>query len=414
VTGRVAALLLASGTALADGAFPDELQVFAPGAAPHTVILGANFGVVQSSDDGAHWTLVCESLISGATLVTQYQLGPDGSLFAIAGAAVERSSDQGCSWASSNAIAGSVLRDMFVDPLNAQNVWAIADGFQVGAPNALYLSPNGGAAFGAPSYVEPAGYLDGIEASHSEGVALGAGSVSATDGGNDLPYLLRTSDLGATWARVLHPELGARKIGIAQVDPANDQVAYLRLFGTGLDALAVTPDRGTTVQVLLELPEAMSAFALGGDGTLYVGAKSGHLWVRAPGATAFALSTGPMFRCLAERAGTLYACGDDLLDGFALGTSTDRGATFQRLLRLQDINALAACDPVQRQCTVSLQQLEQTLADVTPGSSSGGSTGGGSSTVHRGGGCGCASTPGLGMVLVMGGLRRRATRRRGA
>ncbi len=388
--------------ARADGAFPDELQVFAPAASPHAIVLGANFGLVQSADDGQSWAFVCEGLISGSSLVTMYGLGPDGSVFAISGGTALRSVDQGCSWSPSNAIPGSSLRDLFVDPLDVQNVWVIADGFEVEAPNALYLSTDGGATFGAPAYTEAAGYLAGVEASHTEGHVLVSGYFSARDGGSDLPYLARTADLGATWAQALHPELEPRRIAIAQVYPSDDHVAYLRLFGTGQDALAVT-DASGGIQNLLELDEPMSAFALGGDGTLYVGAKSGHLWVREPGATSFTLGSGPKLRCLAERAGTLYACGDDLVDGFALGVSTDHGATFHGLLRLQDIATLEACPPVQRACAVSLAMLQSVIGDTTPSSSSG-STGGRGGGRH---GCGCDVGEGAGWWALLGSLLRR-------
>lgn len=400
----VAILIGASGSAHADGAFPDELQVFAPGSAPNELVLGANFGLLQSTDDAASWTLVCEGLISGPDLLTMYQLGPDLSIFAIYGGTVTRSTDQGCDWTASNTIPGSLVQDLFVDPLNVQNVWAISFGYQAQALNAIYLSTDGGATFGAPSYVEDAGVLNGIEASHTEGVAVGSGYLFSVDGGSNEPYLLRTEDLGATWTRTLHPEIEPRELAIAQVDPSHDGTVYLRVgLTTGLDALGITIDGGSAIQILLELGEPMSSFALGGDGTLYVGSELGHLWVRAPGANTFTESDGPEFRCLAERSGTLYACGNDLTDGFALGASTDRGATFTPLLRLQDIATLQACAPVQRECAVALTSLQTIVGYQQPVPDAG------STSASKGKGCGCGSVPGLECLalLALVGRRRR-------
>jgi uncharacterized protein (TIGR03382 family) len=320
---------------------------------------------------------------------------------------VSRSSNQGCSWSTSTAIAGSTVRDVFADPLDPARVWAIALGFQPGAPNAVYLSQDRAATFGAPLYSEPSGTLTGIEASTTTpGVALGAGYLFGADGGPDLPYLLRTDDSGATWTRFPHPEVAPRRLGIAQVDPADDHQAYLRIgLSTGQDALGLATDGGAAIEILQELGEAMSAFALGSDGALYTGSRLGHLWVRPPGATSFTQRSGPLLRCLGERAGKLYACGDDFQDGFALGVSTDRGATFTPLLRLQDIATLQACAPVQHACGVPLATLQETVGYQKPSSAP--------PPPAPKAGCGCQPGGGLAPLLLLGlglGLKRRRAR----
>src|ERR1700722_16826738 len=52
---------LISTTALADGAFPDELQVFAPHLQPNRIVLSTNYGLILSEDNGATWSYACET-----------------------------------------------------------------------------------------------------------------------------------------------------------------------------------------------------------------------------------------------------------------------------------------------------------------------------------------------------------------
>jgi uncharacterized protein (TIGR03382 family) len=49
--------------------------------------------------------------------------------------------------------------------------------------------------------------------------------------------------------------------------------------------------------------------------------------------------------CLAARGDELWACGNDFVDGFALGVSRDGGATFEAKLRYRDIVGVPECAP---------------------------------------------------------------------
>src|ERR671939_416438 len=53
--------------ARANGAFPDEFSVHFPPNAPHRILIGANFGLLVSEDDGATWRYACEPwVVSGS------------------------------------------------------------------------------------------------------------------------------------------------------------------------------------------------------------------------------------------------------------------------------------------------------------------------------------------------------------
>ena len=79
-------LFAGSSTVFANGAFPDEFSIHFPPGSPHTILLGANFGLLVSNDDGATWRYSCEPYVttgSSAALssynVGYYQVTLDGA-----------------------------------------------------------------------------------------------------------------------------------------------------------------------------------------------------------------------------------------------------------------------------------------------------------------------------------------------
>src|SRR5437868_895097 len=62
--------------AAADGAFPDSMQIFVPAEAPHRIVLGTNFGLIISDDDGATWEWSCEPRNDDNTILYQKAASP--------------------------------------------------------------------------------------------------------------------------------------------------------------------------------------------------------------------------------------------------------------------------------------------------------------------------------------------------
>src|SRR3954469_5921824 len=103
--------LAAAGAAHANGAFPDEFSVHFLSNAPHRILVGANFGLLVSEDDGATWRYSCEPYVtmgSSAALSTAnvyyYQLTADGAVIADS-VEVTRSADLGCTWPASSGFS---------------------------------------------------------------------------------------------------------------------------------------------------------------------------------------------------------------------------------------------------------------------------------------------------------------------
>jgi hypothetical protein len=113
---RLAALALvlsgfaigAPGAARANGAFPDEFSIHFQPNAPSRILVGANFGMLISEDNGATRRYSCEPWIVAASnasvnpeaSVSFYQVTADGVLLAQA-MNVTRSADVACTWPTS-------------------------------------------------------------------------------------------------------------------------------------------------------------------------------------------------------------------------------------------------------------------------------------------------------------------------
>jgi len=374
-------LLLGARPARADGAFPDELQLFLP-AGTDRIVVSTNFGLLRSVAGGP-FDFICEAAIGATGNVGLYQASADGTILAEAGQGLYRSSDWGCGWsAATGSVAGLYVYDAALDPTPSPNALAIGLTSD-GGVTALYPSADEGASFTSPTLVI-AGSLAGVEFSAvTPGTVFAVGNATAADGGTDVPFVSASADHGQSWpVRYDHPELAGRILRLAQVDPVAVDTLYLRVSYPTYDELWVSRDGGRTLQKLFAATEALSAFLAAADGTLYAGTRNGGLYsapASAPGG--FALVNGSVHpRCLGERGGTLYACGDDFKDGFALGSSGDRGRTFADVVRFDQIAGLASCpaEPAFAEtCAFAWQTISRLFGDAgTTGGTKGSSCGG--------------------------------------
>ena len=62
-----AVALAAANPVRANGAFPDEFSVHFPANAPHRILIGSNFGLLVSEDDGNTWRYACEPWVTPTT-----------------------------------------------------------------------------------------------------------------------------------------------------------------------------------------------------------------------------------------------------------------------------------------------------------------------------------------------------------
>jgi MYXO-CTERM domain-containing protein len=356
----VALLAAAASAARADGAFPDSDQVLLPALRPSEIVLSTNFGLIATSDAGASWEWSCEAPLTANGRLYQLGIAPTGD--GVVAARIVASSlwgavysdDDACTWKGAGGDVASQLTvtDVFVDRADARRVFALAsdDGGDGVSRASAFASSDGGASFGPAIFVAPPGaLLLGVESAASDPGTIYL-ALESTPG---QPQLARTGDGGAHWDTIdLAPALGSSRVGIVAVDPTDAAAIVLRASTATDDRLAISRDGGAHWGTPVILPGALTTFLRRADGTLLVGGIASHGqafgqrsldggatfqdWPHPQGAL-------PHFRGLAERDGVLYAAADDVMDGFALGVSSDGGATWRPLLAYGQVTRIRPC-----------------------------------------------------------------------
>jgi MYXO-CTERM domain-containing protein len=349
--------------ALANGAFPDEFSIHFPPGAPDRILVGSNFGLLVSEDNGATWRYACEPYVTSGSsaalspdLVSFYQVTADDAVLADS-TNVTRSPDDGCTWPTSGgSITGQVVTDVFPDPNDATLVLAITASIH---GTMIVASHDGAVTFGASIYSTP-DVLTGIEFARSTPGVIYATKVSA-DGNTSI--LLRSTDSGSTWTSMVIPVAAGTQPRILAVDPEDSNTVYVRLLTGSTDSIGITTDGGTTFDVPLTIRGIFDSFLRASDGTLYAGTFVGDLYVRSPGSLTFTHRTAPHLRCLGQRPGTtrIYACADMNVDGFSIGSSDDGAQTFQKVMKFTDLLGPLTCNTVATACAAHWARIQTVL-----------------------------------------------------
>jgi len=375
----LACILYGSAGARANGAFPDEFSVHFQPNAPSRILVGANFGLVISEDEGATWRYSCEPwIVAGSNAavnpessVSFYNVAADGVLLAQA-VNVTRSADGACTWpTATGALEGQVITDTFASPTDPNLVLATV---AIASGSYVVASRDGGKTFDPTRLYETSDLLSGVEVSKVDPNVVYATQVSTFGTSSKLVVSTAGGAVG-TWQSGpdrLIPTQDGTQPRIFAVDPADKDKVYLRLLRGTTDAVAITSDGGKTYENPnpLSIDGRLSAFLRAGDGTLYVGTMGGVLYVRPPSGGPFVqqLSNGPKFRCLAQRPGgtRIYACGDSVLDGYSLYFSDDGAQTFRPMMKFTDIQGPLTCGPVQSNCAAHWERIQGVLGLLPP------------------------------------------------
>jgi len=421
--------------ARADGAFPDSFQLILPADRAHQLVLGTNFGLVISEDDGVTWRWVCEEAIANYAGLFEIGAPPSDTLFAVSPAGLFLSSDGACTWQA--ATGGDGITDSFPDPSNPARVVALAAVTTDGgaAVDAVIESTDGGKSFGHALWTAPAGAkLTGIEVGRAA-----PHPIYVTLYGHDAeqrpqPRIARSTDGGASFQLTApSPALGMATPRLAAIDPDDPTILYLRVSDAGGERLAISTDGGASFRVAFTTPSRLTAFLRRADKSLLVATQDGELRRSTDGGKSFELRSSKVHvRALAERAGRLFAAADNANDGFAVGVSDDAGMTWQPLLRFDQLCGPVDCPNLHKTCAEPWHVLIATLsisgcgaaADVDAGDERSIDLGRAAPPPR---GCGCAlghrAPPASCALLLLAtmfalsrrrsGMRRRARRRRG-
>jgi len=360
--------LLHGTAARANGAFPESQSLMTPESRPHDIRLATNFGIVMSDDDGQTWLWSCEQPQTNNGALYQMGPAPQLRLFAVSSEGLAFSDTDSCGWSvARGTVAGTNVIDAFPDPTNAKRVLAVAATTNdAGITYAVLESSDGGATFGPTRYAAAAGdNITGVEIARSAPSTI---YITMTSGATLAPKLAHSIDGGATWqVDDLSSKLAAKTnlLRLVAVDPQNAERVYLRVrspAGEGF-AVAVASPNGFAVTTPLTFPDGiLTAYTRLASGTMIVAAVVGvdDVAYRSgdAGASFQPLPRPPRVRALSARGTTLYVVADNIIDGYAVGTSADEGQSWQPLMRYEQIAAIQAC--VKDACQVDCQ----TRADV--------------------------------------------------
>ncbi len=332
----LALAVYAEGTAFANGRFPRAQQLVSAPSDPSHVFLRATFGVLASFDGGGTWRWLCEDAIGfSGTWDPPVAVARDGRLW--------MGLEKGLSWTTDACnvhavpeVAGELVSD--VSAAGADLVFATSTPKK---PAAFWRVSHGAAAkMGAT--------LDGfyIDTLDALGTRLYATGVRV--GEKAEPHIFRSDDGGAT-IRELHPTWPTQgRLYLAAIDPKNAaRILVRQLSDRGSDLLA-SEDGGATFVVVLHLAGAMFGFTQSEDGaTVWAGsgdADEGLYRSTDRGRTFTPVAKAPIF-CLHRSAEKLFSCSNPFTEhGYAIGVSTDEGATLKPLIGFADVLGPVACD----------------------------------------------------------------------
>ncbi|MEZ4405463.1 MAG: MYXO-CTERM sorting domain-containing protein [Polyangiales bacterium] len=336
------ALLSLTPAARGNGRFPAAQQVFTGlGAGRDVVVLRATFGLIVSRDGGETFGWACEEALfapfaPAKTSDPPVTINPQGDVVfgfewgvhaLSASCGVDDARLEGDPFIVDLASSGDLTTVYAVEAIPGEDnaVW-VGDATTLRLERrAVQANVSWRTVDVAPSDVSRV-YLSGRDDRRFAPVLF-----ASDDGARSLrPLPLPASDVDDAW--------------VSGVSPRDAAVVFVRSNVGGGSALFRSADAGATWSRVAGFEGPMLGFAMSDDGaTVWVSGPRDGLWASVDGGASFERRAPLGAYCLHQRGGVLWACGDWVLDGFALGRSTDGGATFTPALRFQDLAGPLAC-----------------------------------------------------------------------
>ena len=354
VAASALALLVQVPDAVANGRFPRTVKLITRPGHPQEMALCVTFGLLRTTDDGAHWTYNCESAVGfEGTFDPDYEYTAGGVILATTFRGMRQTSD-GCTWTGMPA------------PLGALYVSVVA----IGPDNAIYAAssdPNDNRVFKstdeAASFVPlpPPGVVgdlwSSIEVAPGDAQRIYLAGTRTNGDGPRRRILFRSTNGGQSWTELSTAALIGTDISelqVAAISPTDADRVLMRvtLTGTALqETIYLSEDAGaaapTWTKVLQENDNIPGVVARH-DGTVWAATPFRGLKKSTDGGRTFTNVPDVTYegRCLYEREdGVLFLCANDLPpDERALASSTTGAAgTWTPRLRFPDIAGPVAC-----------------------------------------------------------------------
>ncbi len=319
---------------------------------PLHVVAQATWGFAVTRDGGRSWRWACAAVLGVDPRFEDPRvlLGYEGRVLASTFDGVFASDPAGCDWGfASDALTDRWVIDLAADPREPTRLFAVAT--DVGAEDQVFRSLDEGRTWEAWGPPQDDVLLDTllVAPSRPERLYLSADIPGLPE--DRTTMVLRSDDGGASWERLPFEGLGTdeRFLRIRAVSPADPDVVFavvLAASGAVLDAhrLVRSEDGGATFATVLEASQLGDVVIAEDGGTVWTASRAGGVYRSDDAGLTFSRVQADLpVSCLTWTDGELRACTVQRLAGFALARSADRGATWEPLLRLEEIDAMVEC-----------------------------------------------------------------------
>lgn len=313
------------------------------------LIAQATWGAAVSQDGGLTWSWVCASAFGVDPFVEDphLQIGSGGRAVFATFRGLVVSDPTGCSYDLPEPGLEEVWTiSLETHPTEPRTLYSLTSYIEF--PDRLWRSPDGGMTWEAIGSSGEAELFDGMAIAPSDPSRIYIGG--ATIGGDRRFFLFRSDDGGSTivdhgFAPI---ELGERLVVPKAVDPTDPDIAYaVVLHFNGEEAperLVRTEDGGIGWTTVARVPQIADVVTSENGETVWTASKLGGVYRSDDrGQTFERVHASLPVRCLTLHGDALYACVDQTKGGFALARSTDAGANWDPLVRLEEINQMLSC-----------------------------------------------------------------------
>ena len=330
--------------ATANGRFPATSTVAFHPRDLQRVFVGVTFGAILSADRGAHWSWVCEAALGTTGAVDPVFLySRKGELFAATFADLMVSRDGGCTWTPDATFADRGAGDVVEHPTQDDVLYVPTSGTGQDF-NALYKSTDAGRTWTVTSLRRTDTFLSSIRIAASNPRRFYVSGWRAAS--PKAAWIFRSDDGGETFTELDTGVTNPAYFYVLGVSPTNPDVMFTLLAtvtGRG-DVLQRSEDGGRTHAIVLEEPEGIKHMAISPDGQTVWVAGLNRVHRSTDGGRTFARLAKPTRNaCVNHDGATLWACGWQFEDDFALATSTNGGDAFTRVFNLADLQGPLAC-----------------------------------------------------------------------
>jgi hypothetical protein len=317
---------------------------------PDRIVAQVTFGLIESQDGGESWHWICAAAygVDATSEDPDLLIASGGFALLATYSGVMRATPDLCAFEPpSDVVSGIYTVDLAPDPRGGAIVWAlVSSGVE---SDRVVRSEDSGATWSTIGDAIEDLLVERIAVAPSDPMRIYVtGAIPESEGQIRRAFVLRSENGGETFTPVeLTFAEGERFPHVVAIDPENPERLFVRMRRGTVDPrperLLLSDDGGRTWGTALEAP-MLSAFALSEDGAIaYAGSALGGLYISRARDAVFERIGELSPRCLVVRGEELWVCANPIIDGFAIGRSTNQGTSVDPIVHLPEITEIPTC-----------------------------------------------------------------------